>query len=136
MYKLIRTIPTGVATIVVVALILYCTLDSDPLNGHHINIPGFDKLVHGIMFFAMVCATSFDFAKKLYPRAVNIMLLAVLVIVASLFGGFIEWLQDAMGMGRSKDIYDFIADSAGAVVGAVAWYFAFAALTRRALDNK
>jgi hypothetical protein len=111
--------------------ILYLTLFPDPLRGAQVSLfPGADKVVHGIMMMGMMLCLAFDTLRKSNARrrenswrAYRLLLLCFLILVV-LFGGAIELLQDAMGLGRSKDFADFVADSAGAVVG---WLISLAA---------
>jgi hypothetical protein len=123
--------------------ILYLTLFPDPLRGAHVSLfPGADKVVHAIMMMGMMLCLAFDTLRRGAVsrhasagvaeaglsgksnarrrenswRAYMGVLVCFLVLVV-LFGGAIELLQDAMGLGRSKDFADFVADSIGAVVG-------------------
>jgi hypothetical protein len=43
------------------------------------------------------------------------MVLLCFAVASSLFGGVIELLQDAMGLGRGGDVWDFCADTVGAL---------------------
>lgn len=120
--NILYKIPQWVLTVSMVALVSFLTLDSEPLCGVHIALfPGADKVVHGLMFFAIAFSLHFDISRK-GKRKFFITL--VNIIAVSLFGGLIEIFQDAMGVGRSADFYDFIADTIGAAFGVAAaiWY--------------
>lgn len=74
--------------------------------------PGIDKVVHMLIFsmlaFCFLCA----FPKIKFMTFLQVMLLYALLT---------EILQDEMGLGRSLEFYDLVADSVGIVVG----YFVF-----------
>lgn len=110
-----------VATALVVLAILYLTLVPRPLPDNDIDIPGLDKVVHALMFGGLAFVGCIDMARRgsnsyvrLPRRDIRIAVLAV-----SLFGGAVEIVQEAMSAGRSGDAFDFMADAAGAAVGAI-----------------
>lgn len=118
MRKFLGKIPDGVFTIIFICLILYATLFPQPLpvnNGFF--FPGMDKIVHFIMFFVLSIGVWFDYAKKIYPKRINMhnFIWCALLIVG--FGGLIEILQGLMGLGRTASWGDFIADAIGAIIG-------------------
>ena len=127
---LIRGLPAWTPSIVCLLTILYLTLWPDPLHGTHIELfEGADKVVHGIMMMGMILCMGLDALRKKAARRLDDSvrapkgLLFVYFIIVSLFGGAIELLQGAMGMGRGEDMMDFLADVAGAFVG---WMICFA----------
>lgn len=108
-----------ITTALVVLCILYLTLVPRPLPDNDINIPGLDKVVHAVMFGGLAFVAAIDLARKrkrCYRSLTRRGVIAVALSVA-LFGGGVEIAQDAMDMGRGGDIYDFIADVAGVVIG-------------------
>lgn len=108
-----------ITTALVVLCILYLTLVPRPLPDNDINIPGLDKVVHALMFGGLAFVAVIDLArmrKRCYRSLTRRGVIAVALSVA-LFGGGVEIAQDAMDMGRGGDIYDFIADVAGVVIG-------------------
>ena len=44
------------------------------------------------------------------------------VLIASLYGGLIEIAQDKLFINRSGDIFDFLADLAGAIIAIIVYY--------------
>lgn len=102
-------------TAIVVAVIIYATLFPHPVGADALPvIPGIDKVVHAIMFGGLTGALIFDYARS-HGRTLPSCGIAVLFALSSILaGGAIELLQDAMQLGRGADVYDFIADAAGA----------------------
>lgn len=66
---------------------------------------GTDKIIHIVAFAALVFPLALTKRIRLFP----------LFIIASLFGGMIEIIQPLFG--RSAEIIDWIADSAGVICG-------------------
>lgn len=118
MRKFLNSLPVGLASVVVIAAVLYLTLYPDPLPDNDIQLfPGADKVIHGLMMFGVSGCLAYDFLRsRAYRDKVTPPkgLLACLLAFTILFGGVIELLQSAMGLGRSEDIIDFVADSIGA----------------------
>lgn len=104
-----------VPTIVVLAVITYLSLAQDPVHTQRLHLfEGADKVVHGCMYLALVVVGSYD----LY-RVGRFSIGGSLgwMVAAVVWGGVMELLQGAMGLGRSADWLDFAANSCGAVVG-------------------
>lgn len=104
-------------TMLVIAVIAYATLHSDPLSGHIPLFPHCDKLIHAIMMGGLLSAFAFDWQRRCRSRNVLTpkFLWIIFVCVAILSIGD-EILQKAMENGRSADIYDFGADVIGALI--------------------
>ena len=102
-------------TAIVVAVIIYATLFPHPVGADELPvIPGIDKLIHAIMFGGLTGALIFDYARSHDRTLPSRGIAALFALASTLAGGGIELLQDAMQLGRGADIYDFIADAAGA----------------------
>lgn len=109
----LKFIPQYAPTILVGLLVLYLTLFPRPVGAEMVEVfPGADKLVHFIMFGVM-CGT-FLYDRWRFGRPCGPVGAFIAAIAVSLIGVAIEWLQTAMGMGRSEDIIDAIADAVGA----------------------
>ncbi|MDE6715734.1 MAG: VanZ family protein [Muribaculaceae bacterium] len=120
--KKLSIIPFGLTTLVVVGLILYATLDPNPLPDTRILLfKGVDKVIHALMFFALSMALSFDFCKKKYGRFNPLAVALIIGIISASCGIIIEFAQDAMGLGRSAELNDAIADAIGAFLGSFLW---------------
>ncbi|MCX7351288.1 MAG: VanZ family protein [Alphaproteobacteria bacterium] len=70
------------------------------------GVPGSDKIHHFLAFFALTLPLAFA-----RPR------LALWIVLAAMaYGGAIELIQPFVG--RSKDIFDFLADGVGSISAA------------------
>lgn len=104
-----------VPTIVVWMVITYLSLARDPVHTQGLHLfEGADKVVHGCMYLALVVVGSFDLYRAGRPSVRGSL---GWLVVAVVWGGVMELLQGAMGLGRSADWLDFAANSCGAVVG-------------------
>lgn len=117
MYK----IPRFLLSAVVIAAVLYMTLFPRPLGSVSLPMfPGADKLVHGLMFWAVAACLCVDFGRVgAFLRRGRAFAAGMGFWLSSAIGGFVEIAQWKMNMGRSGDWLDFAADIAGAFVGAV-----------------
>jgi VanZ family protein len=108
---MVQRIP--VTTIVVTILILVAVLLPGASLPDSPGIPGFDKLVHFVMFLILAAAALRDFQLAGRRRV-------ALAIIASLaFSALTEALQ-LMVDGRSSELVDMAADMAGFIVGIIA----------------
>jgi VanZ family protein len=98
--------------------ILYaCLAPADNLDpGWNIEIS--DKLVHFVLYFSWVVLLYFGSSRG-YGRKLSRQKIGVYWSAAVTIGVTIEYLQGWMGLGRSSDLYDAIANSAGAIVGVI-----------------
>jgi len=98
--------------------ILYASLapadDLDPAWTIEIS----DKLVHFILYFSWVVLLYFGSSRG-YGRPLARRKVAMYWLIAVCIGGMMELLQKWMGLGRSADLFDAVANSAGAVVGVI-----------------
>ncbi|MCM1517873.1 MAG: VanZ family protein [Pseudoflavonifractor sp.] len=117
------SLPHYLPTALVAGLILYLTLAPNPLPDTDIPLfDGADKVVHAVMMLALMLTMSFDYARQQYDTAVSRLSTGVYTVICAitvLFGGATEVIQYLMGMGRSADVADFLADTAGALVGLI-----------------
>lgn len=109
----------------VVLAILWLTLAPHPLPVDEIPVfSHFDKVVHALMFGGLVLVLVIDRELYLHRRYLSLCRmprrsvypLVLFFIGATLFGGCIELLQNAMAMGRGSDWFDFAADAIGALI--------------------
>ncbi len=111
--KRLRWIPPYQLTLSVALVILYLTLLPKPFGEEEIPLfPGADKVAHCCMFGGL--ALTFIFERKHIGRPLTLRHAFLASVVVSIFGIAVEFVQDAMQMGRSGDIYDGLADIAGA----------------------
>lgn len=115
-------LPGWLLTIVTILIILWLTLASKPLG----NQPpplfyGADKIAHALMFGFLTLMILMDAVRKRsWVRADWWILLAAVAGSAGLGIG-IEYLQRAIGDGRSYEVADMVADTIGAVVAGLGW---------------
>ncbi len=124
MIKLLLKVPTGIFSILLTAVVLYLCLAPQPVKSPgFFSFPGADKVVHGIMFFALTAVYLFDCRKMKHPRPISGAGTVMIGIAAILLGGAIEVVQELMALGRSMDPLDWLADACGVVcaVAAVPW---------------
>ena len=77
-----------------------------------------DKFVHAFLFGVQGVLLGLAFAnRRTWRSPAHPFLLALLIAI--LFGALIEVLQEDMGAGRSGDVWDLVADGAGALLGYV-----------------
>lgn len=86
-------------------------------NENHLAIPNLDKLVHMILFGSFVFLWSFYFAAKDPKNVKSGNRTFRILVVACLYGIMMEFIQKYLIPNRDFDIYDIVADSAGAVAG-------------------
>lgn len=116
--------PAWIFTILVVALILWLTLAPHPIGDEELPLfPGADKLVHAIMFGTLSAVLLFDYSRFHRWRNISWPWAFILALDSALFGICIEFLQEAMEMGRSFEYLDMIADSTGAFLAMLLWKF-------------
>lgn len=77
-----------------------------------------DKLVHFVLYFSWTIFLYFATSRG-YKRSIKKRKALVYWLIAVLIGGLIELLQSWMPLGRSADLLDAIANTAGAVAGMV-----------------
>lgn len=107
---------------ITVALILWLTLAPHPTGDLEIPLfPGADKIVHGIMFVFLSIIVLLDIMKHRDWQPLGLVTVSVVSLLCAVFGIGIEIAQRAMGLGRSFEILDILADMAGAVLGGGIW---------------
>lgn len=105
-------------TILVGAAILWLTLAPHPIGDQEIPLfPGADKIVHALMFLGLcgIFLVEMQIIGKLRKSVA-----AVATICTILMGIGIEYLQRLMGLGRSFEAADMIADTTGALIAGIA----------------
>lgn len=84
------------------------------------DIPLADKWVHFVMYGGLSSVVWFEMIrqeiKEHTKKAVSQLLLYGMVLPA-LLGGILEFVQEYLTTSRSGDVWDFIADAIGAVLG-------------------
>jgi len=101
-------------TAIVIGVILYATLSSDPLGADEIPpIPHLDKLIHAVMMGGLFGSLCFDMQRADKSKALSRRCLIVTALVIMAFGGIDEIVQATMDNDRSGDWLDLAADWTG-----------------------
>jgi len=97
-------------------------LSGDTLHGIKlINIPGFDKLIHFTWYFVLFLFLAAGVFK--WKGKTSLSNLFIILVLCVIYGGLLEFLQGNVFIKRSEDINDFVANSAGAIIGSVLFQF-------------
>jgi VanZ family protein len=80
-----------------------------------LELLAFDKWVHATVFFILVYLLLRAFRKEGSPEFLKRHAVFIALLVSIFYGGILEILQEAVFSERSADLYDFIANSFGAV---------------------
>ena len=98
--------------------ILYaCLLPASNLHSPY-DIQINDKLIHFVLYFSWVILLYFA-SSRAYQRVMDRKKVLIYWIAAIAVGGCIEFLQYWMALGRSGDVLDALANTAGALTGMV-----------------
>lgn len=120
--NLIGKVPAGLLSALTFILILWLTLAPHPTGEVEIPLfPGADKIVHLVMFAFLTCVALLEMMKHNKWQCLSLVTIGIMALVCSALGFGIELLQRAMGLGRSFEILDILADAAGAFGGAGIW---------------
>ena len=79
-----------------------------------LGILGYDKLIHGSIFFVFGLLLHRAFEPRSEQRSFPWMRLAIVLFVVMIYGAIDEFHQSFVP-GRTEDIFDFLADSIGGV---------------------
>lgn len=105
-------------TLIVIAVILYATLSSDPIGADKLPlIPHIDKLIHAIMMGGLFSAISFDCQRR--DRSKNVLTWRFLLILFAAIVAFSvldEIMQKIMENGRGAEFLDLAADILGCLI--------------------
>ncbi len=108
-----------------VVIFRMCTASSSDIpRVSWLNIPHKDKIVHFGMYFILCFLLVNAFLRLDVWRDRTIKVFWVALSLSVVYGGIIEVLQHLFFVGRSGDVYDFYANTFGALCGMVAFVFA------------
>lgn len=126
-----RFFATWWPTLTVVCVILYATLNDNPIGADELPIfPGADKLIHAIMFGGLFAAITFDRYRDGRGMALKSLLITAGICVVC--GALDEVCQSLLTAAREGDPLDFLADCGGIVIA----FFAAPPAIRVVLKNK
>ena len=115
MRKFIKTIPAGIASVAITLLVAYLSLSPRPFGeSHFFFFENADKVVHFLMYFGLASVYYLDYAKSRLPHHTHLEGEASIIATAIVLGGFMEIAQELTGV-RTMDLWDFIANTAGAL---------------------
>jgi len=78
-----------------------------------------DKLVHIIAFAILALSTSITLSKLRVLIDTNYRLMTLILVVCTIFGTILEFLQQELRVGRSAELLDILADCIGVLLGFV-----------------
>ena len=105
-------------SLAIVCTIAYVCLLREP----HVTLPpvtDMDKWAHGVMYLVLALVMLWDNKKVRIPASYS---WVIVVLLAAIFGGFIEILQEYFFYPRTGDWMDWLADCTGTWVGTGIWY--------------
>lgn len=110
------------------ALVTWASLSSvepDDDFDFFVGIPHFDKLVHFGFYFGATVLGALFFNEKFRGKYAMLKGLAYVVVASIFYGMLIEVLQYTLTTDREGDAVDALANSVGALMGALAtkWLF-------------
>ena len=100
-----------------ILLFLMCLPGSDVPSVGWLDKIYFDKWVHIGVFALLVTLFCWPFYRSNYSSQQRIQLFLKIAIAASVWGIATEFIQKFFVPGRDFDIYDWISDTIGAVIG-------------------
>jgi VanZ family protein len=78
-----------------------------------------DKLVHIVTFSILSLSTSITLSKLRVLIDTNYRLMTLILVVCTIFGTILEFLQQVLRVGRSAELLDIVADCIGLLLGFV-----------------
>ncbi|GAC1311950.1 MAG: hypothetical protein NVSMB24_32530 [Mucilaginibacter sp.] len=110
----------GPAILWALFVFIMCTIKLGDAGNSPLFFPGFDKLVHCGFFFLLVVMYCYGSIRQQssVPLPYKSKRVIIFTLVAILYGGIIELLQNYIFTWRTGDWADLFADSVGAMMGA------------------
>lgn len=113
-----KKITTGTTLLWIVIIFILCAIPGEDIPNPRLNIPQLDKVVHFGMFFIMSALLSLTLEQ--HTRFTLKKIYFISIATAFTYGGLIEILQHYF-FSRGGDIWDWLADISGAVVGCISY---------------
>ncbi|MCH5233152.1 MAG: VanZ family protein [Muribaculaceae bacterium] len=115
--RTLSRLPSWMFSGITLLLILWLTLAPKPLGAEPpVLFPGADKIVHALMFGFLATMMLFDRQRKNRWKPAGWLTALTVGSISSIIGICIEFAQNAMNLGRSFEISDILADTAGALI--------------------
>ena len=108
------------------AIFIYILCMSNPsaLPKHrYFNVPYFDKWVHAFLFSVMALLFLLGYKRQTPRLYFNTKHYFLVLLCSTAYGVFIELVQHFFTSNRHADVYDVMADLAGAILGCLLAYF-------------
>lgn len=120
--KSLYVLPPWILSGLTLVAILWLTLSPRPLGSMDIPLfPGADKLAHALMFAFFTAMIFIDRARCARRKTMSVWFGVLTFLLCSALGVAIEFLQRALDTGRSFEVADMFADSAGSLIVLVLW---------------
>ena len=124
--RLVEKMPKGLMSIMTILLITYLSLDDNPFDANDVRLfEGMDKVVHCIMYWFLALILMIDWTKIKNYIKISAVSMWVCVAIAFAFSALMEYLQDAMGLGRAASWADALANFTGTILGFLSMKFVF-----------
>lgn len=85
-----------------------------------VTIPHFDKLVHFALYLILAVLTWYGWTRQNFFAALRANTAIKIILLLAIYGMTIEVLQGTLTPDRSFDLWDELANNAGAVAGTLA----------------
>ena len=82
-----------------------------------LELLSFDKFVHACIFFGLILLSIRGFLLQTNFIKLQQLARVIAFVICVVYGGLLEIIQGAFCQGRSASVFDFIADSIGALIG-------------------
>ncbi len=82
-----------------------------------LEMVSFDKFVHAGIFFLLILLIIRGFLLQISFIKLKQNAKFIALVICVIYGGLLEILQGTIFEGRSADVFDFLADSFGSVLG-------------------
>ena len=100
-------------------LVFLHAIPGEELPKPHWDILEFDTLVHFTMFAVLSFSWSVGLNKQNRFYRLRLRYIPIILLFSLMFGAMLEFMQDAIFVGRYFQLSDLLADYAGAVTGMV-----------------
>jgi len=108
---------------IIIWIIIIFILSSIPGNDipklNRFKIPHIDKIVHFVMYFTLQFLVLTEYYKNYTQKISFIKILSLSLIISIIYGLLMELLQNYFFVSRTGSVYDFIANSVGAIFGSL-----------------
>ncbi len=90
-----------------------------------LDITHIDKVIHFVLFFVFSLLLCYGFFRQNLVRSLQNHYMVYAISISIIYGGATEVLQAIWFVSRSGNVWDFFANTAGAITGAIVFYRIF-----------